>query len=217
MRSGMLACALRLASLCAATLCPASALAIGILGFDQANTLDPGRVEAGGGAAFGDSLLTLYGIGRFGLLPDLELGVRGGIAHLSDADDTGFEIEGIAKFRFLRQSDTADVVTLSVVGAASLFNTTDRFGLGVDPSLLASHAFQIAPGQTLFVAAGLGLAVSFIENGANGADGATTQTDFGLLGSIGAGVDVIPNVRLGLEARLRDDLRRLGIGVTCLF
>ena len=206
MRPGMLVCALL-----AATLCPVSASAIGILGFDQANTLDPGRVEVGGGAAFADSLLNLYGIGRFGLLPDLELGMRGGVAHLSDADDTGFELEGLAKFRFLRQSDTADVVTVSVVGAASLFNTSDRFILGVDPSVLASHEFQIAPGQALFVAAGLGLAVSFIENRA------TTQTQFGLLGTLAAGVDVIPNVRLGLEARLRDDLRRIGIGVTCLF
>ena len=206
MRSGLLVCALL-----AATFCPVSASAIGILGFDQANTLEPGRIEAGGGAAFGDSLLNLYGIGRFGVLPDLELGARAGIGLLSDADDTGFELEGVAKFRFLRQEDTSDVITLSVIGAASLLNTADRFLLGVDPSLLASHELQIAPGQALFVAAGLGLAVSFIDN-----DG-STQTDFGLLGTLAAGVDVIPNVRLGLEARLRDDLRRLGIGVTCLF
>ena len=206
MRSGLLAC-----SLFAATLLPANALAIGILGFDQANTLEPARIEVGGGAAFGDDVLNVYGIGRFGVLPDLELGVRGGISHLSKADDTGFEVEGIAKFRFLRQSDTSDIVTLSVVGAAAVLNTADRFLLGVDPSVLASHEFQIAAGQTLFVAAGLGLAVSFIDNNDK------TQTDFGLLGTLAAGVDVIPNVRLGLEARLRDNLGRLGIGVTCLF
>lgn len=206
MRSGLLACALF-----AAVLLPANAGAIGILGFDQANPLEPARIEAGGGAAFGDSLLNLYGIGRFGVLPDLELGVRAGLSLLSEVDDAGFEIEGVAKFRFLRQEDTGDVVTVSVVGAAALLNTADRFLLGVDPSVLASHEFRIAPGQTLFVAAGLGLAVSFIDN-----DG-STQTDFGLLGTLAAGVDVIPDVRLGLEARLRDDLRRLGIGVTCLF
>lgn len=194
-----------------ACLAPAPAWSIGILGFDHAEPLEPARVEAGGGAAFGDSLLNLYGIGRFGILPDLEVGARAGLAHLSEIDDGGFELEGVAKFRFLRQRDTADVVTVSVMGTASLLNTADRFLLGVDPSVIASHTFQLSADRALFVAAGLGLAVSFVE-----ADD-STQTEFGLLGTLAAGVDVIPQVRLGLEARLRDDLRRVGLGVTYLF
>lgn len=194
-----------------ACLSPAPAWSIGILGFDHARPLDPARVEAGGGAAFGDSVLALTGITRFGLLPDLEIGARAALVSLSDRDDAGFEIEGTAKFRFLRQRDTADVVEVSFMGAASLFNTADVFLLGVDPTLLASHHFPIAGQREIFVAAGLGLAVTFVE-----AD-ESTQTDFGLLGTLAAGVDIIPYVRLGLEARLRDDLRRVGLGVTYLF
>lgn len=194
-----------------ACLAPAPAWSIGILGFDHARPLDPARVEAGGGAAFGNSLTNIYGIGRFGILPDLEVGARAGIAHLSRIDDTGFELEGVAKFRFLRQSDTADVSELSVMGSASLLNTADRFLLGVDPSVIASHHFRLTSDRELYVSGGLGLAVSFVE-----ADD-STKTQFGLLGSLAAGVDIIPGVILGLEARLRDDLRRIGLGVTYLF
>jgi hypothetical protein len=201
---------MRLALFCLLSLAALPAQAIGILGYDHARPLDPGRLEIGGGTAFGDSLINVHGLARFGVLPDLEAGVRGGLAVLADADDSGFEVEGVAKFRFLRQADTNDIVTLSVVGSASLLNTADRFLLGVDPSVLASHHFPLTADREIYIAAGLGLAVSFIDN-------EDSKTEFGLLGSFAAGVDIVEMVRLGIEARLRDDLRRLGLGVTFLF
>lgn len=195
--------------ICLLALAALPAHAIGILGYDHARSLEPGRVEAGGGAAFGDTLVNLHALARFGVLPDLEMGVRGGFAWLSDADDGGFEAEGVAKFRFLRQSDTNDIVTVAFMGSASLLNTADRFLLGVDPSLLASHHFFIGEREA-FVSAGLGLAVTFIDNN-------DSKTEYGPLGTIAAGIDALDMMRVGVEARLRDDLARLGLGVTFLF
>ncbi|MEZ4472739.1 MAG: hypothetical protein R3F60_18525 [bacterium] len=185
--------------------------AVGVLGFDHARPLEPGRIEAGLGVAAGDEVFDFQGIGRFGLLADLEAGARAAVAVVGgDLDQTGFEVEGNAKFRFLRQQDTGDAVELAVMGSASLLNTSDVFLFGVDPAAVASHHFRITDDRELYLSASLGLAVTFIDTGG-------TDTAFGFLGSFAAGVDIIPKVQFALEATLRDDLKRFGVAVTYLF
>jgi|JI10StandDraft_1071094.scaffolds.fasta_scaffold415151_2 hypothetical protein len=193
-------------------LAPLSAAhAIGILGFDHARPLEAGRVEAGLGAAAGDSVFNFYGIGRFGLLPDLEAMARGGVVTLgSERDETGFELDGGVKFRFLRQQDTGNAVTVAAMGTASILNAENTFLLGVDPSVVASHHFTLTEDRELFISAHIGLAVTFIDQ-------RSSDTEFGLLGAFTAGVDIIPQVQLSLEAKLRDDLKRAGLAVTYLF
>ncbi|MCA9528277.1 MAG: hypothetical protein KC549_18460 [Myxococcales bacterium] len=185
--------------------------AVGILGFDHARPTDPGRVEAGLAIAAGDEIFDFQGLARFGLLPDLEANARAAIVVVgNELNETGFEVEGGAKFRFLRQQDTGDAVELAVMGQGSLLNTSNVFLFGVDPAVVASHHFRITDDRELFLGVSLGLAVTYIDNG-------PTDTEFGLLGSFVAGVDIIPQVQLALEAKLRDDLKRLGLAVTYLF
>jgi len=187
------------------------AAAIGILGFDQARPLEPGQVDAGLGVAAGDEIFNFYGKGRFGLLPDLEATARAGVASLGgDLSQTGFEIEGGAIFRFLRQQDTGGAVTVAALGTASLLKSEGAFVLGVDPAAAATHHFRITDDREIFISATLGLAVTYIDR-------EMTDTEFGLLGAFVAGVDIIPQVQLALEAKLRDDLKRVGLAVTYLF
>ncbi|MEZ4465605.1 MAG: hypothetical protein R3F43_14305 [bacterium] len=126
-----------------------------------------------------------------------------------DLDQTGFEVEGNAKFRFLRQQDTGDAVELAVMGSASpqherCLPLRGRSGRGRVPPL-PHH------GRSGAVPVGLPGAGGHVHRHGG------TDTAFGFLGSFAAGVDIIPKVQFALEAKLRDDLKRFGVAVTYLF
>lgn len=197
----------------ASLLAAAPATAVTIPGFDHARPVEPQHVEAGGAFAFGGDHLTAIGFGRIGLLDDLEAVIRAGFVNFSlpkSDDQNGFEIETGAKFRFLRQED--NYVDLAANATVSILKTADVFVLGLDPTVLVSHHFQIAPERELYVGAGVGTAMTVVDIDARHSD-----FEIGLLGAFSAGVDIIPRVRLSLEGRLRDDLERFGIAVSYYF
>lgn len=188
------------------------ATALTIPGFENARPLDNQSLEVGGGFSFGDDTLVGFGTTRLGLFPDLEAFVRAGIVYLQKPEEAGFELEGGAKFRFLRQKDTADAVDLAFMVSGSLLKTGDLFVFGVDPTVVASHHFELGSGLDFFLGIQIGLAATFFD-----VDGGESDSDLGLIGSLSAGVEVIESVRILVEGRIRDDQQRLGLAVTSTF
>lgn len=185
--------------------------AITALAFDHGRVVAPQQFEAGGGITFGSSD-AFYGfaMGRLGLLPDFEAQLRFGAVSFNE--QTGFELEGGTKFRFLRMEDTGGAVDLAFTAMGSLLKTGDVFVFGADPSLVASHHFDLASDRQIFVSAHIGLAMTFSD-----VDGSESDTDFDLIGGVAAGVDIVARVRLSLEGRLRAEDKRAGVLVTYLF
>lgn len=187
---------------------PAAATAITFPGFEHALPLAPGDFAAGAGLAGGDETLTVFAQGRAGLVEEFDLAVRTGVTtlELPGDDQTGFELEGALRARFLRAENTG-FVDVAGVGAVSLLRTDDVFALGVDPMVVASHHFALDEERALFVALGAGAALTWSE-----LDG-DADLDLGLLLAPAVGVDVVPAVRALLEFRIRDDLERFGLAV----
>ena len=188
------------------------ATALTIPGFENARPLDNQRLEVGGGFSFGNSTVVGFGTTRLGLFPDLEAFVRAGIVYLQKPEEAGFELEGGAKFRFLRQEDTADAVDLAFNMSGSLLKTGNLFVFGVDPTVVASHHFDLGSGLGFFLGVQIGLAATFFD-----LDGGKSDSRLGLLGSLSAGVEVIKSVRVLVEGRIRDEQQRLGLAVTSTF
>ena len=189
-----------------------SAYAISDVGFDHALPLAPRQLELGGGAAGGDDAFSVYGVARFGLVDDLDIGARAGVVEgLASGPTLGVELEASPRFRFLRTEDTG-VVDVAVTGAISFAKSSKVFAFGMDPGLVASHHFEIDDDRMLYVSAGIGVALTFVDLDAEDAD-----VEAGVLALVGAGVDVLPRVRLSLEARIRDELQRFGLSLSYFF
>lgn len=189
-----------------------SAYAITAVGFDHALPLAPQQLELGGGAAGGDDLFSVYGVARFGLVDDLDIGARAGVFDgLASGATLGVELEASPRFRFLRTEDTG-VVDVAVTGAISFAKSSAVFALGMDPGLVASHHFEIDDDRMLYVSAGIGVALTFVDLDVEDAD-----VEAGVLALVGAGVDVLPRIRLSLEARIRDELQRFGLSLSYFF
>ncbi len=186
------------------------AAAITTVGFDHARPLAPQKAEAGAALTAGSDAWFIGAHGRFGLLPELDAALRAGLVLLDD--QSGFEIEGGARFRFLRTEDTGGAVDLAFATYGAILKSDAAFLGGVDPQLLVSRHFAIGGGRDVYVAGGFGLAVTFLDQ-----DGRDSDSELGLLGAIGAGVDIIESLEVAIEARLRDGDERFGVGVTLHF
>jgi hypothetical protein len=197
-----------------AGLVASTAHAVTLPGFDHAIPQAPQKLELGGGAAGGDDLFTVFALARFGLLDDLDLSARAGfVGGLGTEDDNGFEVSTGPRFRFVRTEDTG-FVDAAVVADVGVVKTENLFVLGLDPTFVASHEFVIDGRRAVYVALGLGVAFSIVD-----AEGANSGTDLesGFMGALTTGVDIIENLRLSLEARLRDEIQRYGLALTYQF
>ncbi|MCA9561087.1 MAG: hypothetical protein KC583_21210 [Myxococcales bacterium] len=184
--------------------------AITTAGFDHARPLAPQQAEAGAALTAGADAWFIGAHGRIGLLPELDAGLRAGLVLLDD--QSGFEVEGGARFRFLRTEDTGGAVDLAFATFGAVLKSDAAFLGSVDPQLLVSRHFDIGDGRAVYVAGGFGLAVTFLDQ-----DGRDSDSELGLLGAVGAGVDIIKGLGVALEARLRDGDARYGVGVTLHF
>ena len=195
-------------------LVPAAGRAVTMPGFDHAIPLEPQKLEAGGGVAGGDQLISAFALARLGLLDDLDFALRVGFIgglKLGTREDNGFEVQAAPRFRFIRTEDTG-FVDAAVVADVSIVKTEGIFVLGLDPTVVASHHFAIEGRRQLYIALGLGVAFDYYD-----ADGGPSDLESGIMGSASAGVDVVEHLRLSLEARLRDEFERYGLAVTYQF
>ncbi len=184
--------------------------AITTVGFDHARPLAPQKAEAGAALTAGSDAWFIGAHGRIGLLPELDAALRAGLVLLDD--QSGFEVEGGARFRFLRTEDTGGAVDLAFATYGAILKSDAAFLGGVDPQLLVSRHFDIGGGREVYVGGGFGLAVTFIDQ-----DGRASDSELGLLGTVGAGVDIIKGLGVALEVRLRDGDERYGVGATLHF
>lgn len=203
------------AALCALSMTSATtARAVTLPGFDHAIPQAPQKLELGGGAAGGDELVSVFALARFGLLDDLDLAARAGfVGGLGTGDDNGFEVSVGPRFRFVRTEDTG-FIDAAVLADVGVVKTENLFVLGLDPTFVASHEFVIDGRRAVFVSLGLGVAFSVVD--AEGTD-AGTDLESGFMGALSTGVDIIEDLRLSLEARLRDEIQRYGLALTYQF
>lgn len=197
-----------------ALLLPANAGAVTMPGFDHAIPLEPQKLEAGGGVAGGDQLVSAFGLARLGLLDDLDLALRVGFIgglKLGTQEDNGFEVQAGPRFRFIRTEDTG-FIDAAFLADVSFVKTEGIFVLGLDPTVVASHHFAIEGRRELYISLGLGVAFDYLD-----ADGGGSDLESGFMGSLSTGVDIIERLRLSLEARLRDEFQRYGLAVTYQF
>lgn len=192
-------------------LVPVAAGAVTMPGFDHAIPVEPQKLEIGGGAAGGDDLLTALALVRIGLLDDLDLAVRAGFVDGLGGDDSGFEVQAGPRFRFLRTEDSGFIDSAFVVDA-SIGKTENLFVLGIDPTFVASHHFDLDGKRELYLSMGLGVAFSLVDQ-----DPVGTDLESGFMGAFSVGADIVEHVRASLEARLRDEIVRYGLAVTYLF
>ena len=191
-------------------LLPAAAGAVTMPGFDHAIPVEPQKLEIGGGAAGGDDLITALALLRIGLLDDLDLGVRAGFVD-GLAGQSGFEVQAGPRFRFLRTEDSGFVDSAFIVDA-SIAKTENLFVLGLDPTFVASHHFDLDGKRELYISMGLGVAFNLLDQDPTGMD-----LESGFMGAFSVGADIVEHVRASLEARLRDEIVRYGLAVTYLF
>ncbi len=193
---------------------PGAALALTLPGFEHAIPVEPQKLELGAAVAGGDSLVDGMAFARMGLVDDLDMALRLGLfsgLNGGSKGEAGFEVEGSPRFRFVRTEDTG-FVDAAVVGNVSIAKSSHLFVLSVDPLFVASHHFEIDAHRQLYVSLGLGVAVAYLD-----VDGRGSDLQSGFVGAFGAGVDIIQNVRLSLEARLRDEIQRYGLAVSYFF
>lgn len=204
--------ALAALSLWSTCLWPSAASAVTFLGFDEATPLHARRRQVELQGAFGDEVTTLGFTGRFGLYGPIDFTGRIGLTEISDR--VGFEVEAMPRLQVLTLDQTANIVDVSIMAGASLLRTGEVLALGLDGGAIASRRFRIAPQQSLFVAATLGVATTYTDV-TQGQD--TTDYAVGLLGAATVGVDVYRGLTVILEGRVRDEFERLGLGVRYLF
>jgi hypothetical protein len=199
---------------CASVAGVVPARAVTLPGFDHAIPQAPQKLELGGGAAGGDDLVSVFALARFGLLDDLDLASRAGfVGGLGAGDGNGFEVAVGPRFRFIRTEDTG-FIDAAVLADVGVVKTENLFVLGLDPTFVASHEFVIDGRRAVYVSLGLGVAFSVVD--ADGAGGGT-DLESGFMGAFSTGVDVIEDLRLSLEARLRDEIQRYGLALTYQF